>query len=335
VVDTDSFTYVSPGNDGSLEWRGYDFDTPIRTIEYHGDFVVTDGMQVLTSPCTPGVTMYGGNGNGSGSRGELIIIDQTNGSGTVVGTPVSGVGLTGIAFHPDGRLFASTIAGGGSTSTLIRINPDTGGLISTIGSITDNGTPISIGDLSFQPGTGVLYGIRSNSDNQGHGGFLYTIDITTGVATFIGDTGAGVGGGIGFAPDGTLYQLAYNSFLDFPSLNTISPVDASRINTVPVDRYYDGLGVRSDGILFATPGSSDAVYTINPVTGASTFVGFTGQGNLNSHSNGNTYGNSDSYSNGNTYRNCHSNGNAYRYCDVHPDSNSNVHPDTHVSLICC
>src|SRR5206468_1541590 len=68
--------------------------------------------------CTPGVTMYGGNGNGSPiNRGALIILDQTNGNGTIVGTPVMNVGVSGIAFHPDGRLFASTIAGGGSTST--------------------------------------------------------------------------------------------------------------------------------------------------------------------------------------------------------------------------
>src|SRR5204862_5034441 len=132
--------------------------------------------------------------------------------------------------------------------------------IATIGTITDNGVPITIGDLSFQPGTGVLYGIRSGADFVGFAGFLYTININTAVATFIGDTGACFGGGIGFAPNGTLYQLAYNSCFDCTSLNTISPVDAHRINTVPVDLQYDGLGVRpSDGVLFATPGNSDAI----------------------------------------------------------------------------
>ena len=118
-----------------------------------------------TAAATCTVTMYGGNGFGGAlNRGGLVTINQTNGQGTVVGTPVSNVGLSGIDFHPDGRLFASTIAGGNSTSTLIQVNPDTGALIATIGSITDNGTPISIGDLAFQPGTGVLYGIRSNAD---------------------------------------------------------------------------------------------------------------------------------------------------------------------------
>ncbi len=61
----------------------------------------------------------------------------------------------------------------------------------------------------------------------------------------------------------------------------ISPVDAHRISTTPTDNYYDGLGVRpTDGVLFATPGNTDAVFTINPANGLTTFVGSTGQGNV-------------------------------------------------------
>ena len=192
--------------------------------------------------------------------------------GTVVGTPVAGVGLPGLAFHPDGRLFASTVTSG-NPSTLIQINPDTGALIATIGVINDNGTPLSIGDLSFQPGTGVLYGITSNTLSAG--GLLYTINLSTAAATFIGDTQSGAGGGIAFAPNGTLYQTSFSDpSFTFPSLNVISPVDAHRISTTPIDNYYDGLGIRpTDGVLFATPGGSDAIFTINPVSGATTFIG--------------------------------------------------------------
>src|SRR5439155_12771375 len=129
------------------------------------------------------------------NRGALVTINQINGSGTLVGTPVAGVGLSGLAFHPDGRLFASTVVSG-NPSTLIQVNPDTGGLIATIGTITDNGTPLSIGDLSFQPGTGVLYGITSNTFSPG--GLLYTINLSTAAATFIGDALSGAGGSIAF-----------------------------------------------------------------------------------------------------------------------------------------
>src|SRR5206468_9346831 len=110
-----------------------------------------------TPSCTPSLTMYGSNGNGTLNRGALVTINQTNGTGTLVGTPVAGTGLSGLAFHPDGRLFASTVTSG-SPSSLIQVNPDTGALIATIGTINENGTPLSIGDLSFQPGTNVLYG---------------------------------------------------------------------------------------------------------------------------------------------------------------------------------
>src|SRR5207248_9008498 len=145
-----------------------------------------------------------------------------NGQGTLVGTPVAGTGLTGLAFHPDGRLFATTVTSG-SPSSLIQVNPDTGALIANIGVINDKGTPLSIGDLSFQPGTGVLYGITSNAFSSG--GLLYTINLTTAAATFIGDTGLGVGGGLGFAPDGTLYEIGGNV-----SLNVISPADGHVIS---------------------------------------------------------------------------------------------------------
>jgi hypothetical protein len=243
-----------------------------------GDIPLASPTPTPTPTC--GQTMYGGNGFGGINRGALTTINQINGNGTIVGTPVSGVGLSGIAFHPDGRLFASTVTQN-NPSTLIQINPDTGALIATIGSITDNGTPISIGDLAFQPGTSVLYGIRSGADGLGQGGVLYTINLITAAATLVGNTGACNGGGIAFAPNGTLYQTAYNNCVDFTSLNTISPVDAHRISTVPIDQYYDGLGVRpTDGVLFATPGNSDAVYIIDPVTGQSTFIGNTGTGNV-------------------------------------------------------
>jgi len=138
--------------------------------------------------------------------------------------------------------------------------------------------PISIGDLAFQPGTGTLFGVHSNTDGAGGGGQLYTINTSTGAATFVGNTGGGANGGIAFAPNGTFYQTGYNSNFDFTSLNVINPADAGRISTVAINTYYDGLGVRSDGTIFATPGNSDGIFTIDPFTGAATSIGNTGVG---------------------------------------------------------
>lgn len=53
--------------------------------------------------------------------------------------------------------------------------------------------------LSFQPGTGVLYGLRN-------GGNLYTINTVTGAATLVGESGAAERG-LAFAGNGTLYAF--------------------------------------------------------------------------------------------------------------------------------
>ncbi len=235
------------------------------------------------------LTMYGGVGRGSAvNPGALLIVNQNTGEGTLIGNPITPPGgLTGIAFDSTGALYGSTIFGSGTTSTLVQIDPDTGSLLSTIGNITVDGVPISIGDLAFQPDTDVLYGIRSNADDQlradgtQRGGELYTIDMATGAATLVGDTDGGAAGGLAFAPDGTLYQIAWseNTAQAFLSLNTVNPVNASRINTVAVGRFFDGLGIRpSDGALFATEGGDRrsvelGIYIINPTDGSSSFVG--------------------------------------------------------------
>ena len=221
--------------------------------------------------------MLGSNGSVGLNPGAIVKVDQTTGAGTVVGDPAPPGGLSGLVFG-GGTLFATTA---GSSSTLITVDPNTGALISTVGGVADGATHIAIGDLAWDPLTGVLYGVESNGDGRGHGGDLYTINTSTGAATFVGDTGAGANGGLAFAPDGTLYQAAYNNHGDFFSLNTLDKTNASRISTVALSNYFDGLGIRDDRTIFAAPGgSSDAVYTINPITGAATFIGSTGTGGL-------------------------------------------------------
>jgi len=220
------------------------------------------------------IVLYGGNGN-DGNAGALVTINQTTGAGTLVGTPVPGRALSGLAFRSNTDLFASTVAGFNGSSTLIRINPDTGALVSTVGSITVSGVPISIGDLTFQPGTGVLYGLRSNEDPAKLGGRLYTINTTTGVATLGGATNSTVGGGIAFAPNGTLYFTT--TVGGVPVLETLNPNTGAVLTQVADSLFFDSLGVRPDGTLWASDGG-DTIYNINPTTGQLTFIGFTGTG---------------------------------------------------------
>lgn len=242
---------------------------------------------------TGGPIMYGGNGgfnNGlSINDGSLVIVDQLTAAVTLVGHPAGVSRLTGIAFDSTGALFGSTSSPGGFpppppplVSTLIRIDPDTGALISTIGPITEGvgGPQISIADLAVQPGTNILFGVRSPNDGLGGEGRLYTIDKTTGVATLVGDTQSFFAS-IAFAPNGTLYEAAADlgpmGEIVNARLNRVSPVNGMVLSSVATADVFGALGIRpTDGVIFGGTGSGSQIYTINPATGAQTLVGSTG-----------------------------------------------------------
>ena len=93
------------------------------------------------------------------------------------------------------------------------------------------GTSLVINDLAIQPGTDVLFGTAINVGTNTNN--LYTIDKTTAVATFIGDTGV-IGATLAFGPDGTLYQTSAE-FGDWEFLraflNTLDPATAAVLTT--------------------------------------------------------------------------------------------------------
>jgi hypothetical protein len=141
--------------------------------------------------------MYGGLGghqNGDSSNdGSLAMIDPTTGAVTVIGHPSGVSRLSGLAFDLTGNLYGATqgsfpfppVTPPGA-SDLVQIDPSTGALISAIGLIMDGTTPINISDLSVQPGTGILYGVRGPNDGLNGQGLLYTINKLTGAATLVG-----------------------------------------------------------------------------------------------------------------------------------------------------
>jgi len=231
---------------------------------------VLAGLMTIVQPARSSPILYAGAGNfGTALDGSILTLDQSTGAGTLVGIP-STLGITGLAFDSLGNLYASTIKGG---VTLEKINPDNGLQISSIA------LSIGIGDLAFQPGTDVLFGTSQ-------AGLLYTINVSTGAETLIGDTGTSKSGGLAFAPDGTLYltgldpsPTATTTF----ALHTLNIATGAIVTSVPLsDIFYDCLAIRpSDGVLFANgagpgfSGAGDQIFNLNPITGAETLVGST------------------------------------------------------------
>ena len=253
-------------------------------IEISRFYVIT--LFILTIFLVPDLssaqdTLFGAIGNGSPiNPGAIIQINQISGAGTFIGDAVTPGGLSGIDFDSQGRLFGSTVGGQDTNSTLVQINPQTGALIDVIGDIRDgSGSPVKIGDLAFQPGTDVLYGIGAN--NNGPGGDLFTIDTTTAVATFIGSV-IGRACGLAFAPDGTLYCWEGDGELHIVNPNTGSIL--STILTNPSTDFIDAAAVRSDGTIFGALcgecSNPDTILTVDPDTGDVNFLGDAGQGGV-------------------------------------------------------
>jgi WD40 repeat protein len=234
-------------------------------LKLHNAACVFLGLVTIIQPAMSAPVLYAGAGNfGTAVDGSILILDQSTGAGTLLGTP-STLGITGLAFDSLGDLYATTVKNG---ITLEKIDPNTGLQLSSIALST------GIGDLSFQPLTDVLFGISQ-------GGVLYTINVSTGTETLVGDTTTGRTGGLAFAPDGTLYLAGLDRSPQNTTgfaLMTLNPATGAITHSVSISVFYDGLGIRpSDGVIFGdTAGNvGDFIETIDPTTGIETFLGST------------------------------------------------------------
>ena len=126
-------------------------------------------------------TLWGGAYDASITNGRLVTIDPTNGNIlTSITTSGSGNGLLpGLAFNSADVLYGSRGGSFGHTEDVDLVDTTTGVLTPLPLAIADPSHPIS--DLSFGS-DGVLYG--SSAFGQ-----LYSIDQTTGLLTFLFDTG--------------------------------------------------------------------------------------------------------------------------------------------------
>jgi len=184
--------------------------------------------QVLAS----GPTIYGSAYPMSMGASTLYNIDPNTGAATEIGS-IGFNGVSSLDFSESGTLYGvGTTAGG--VQELITINTTTGA--GTAVGPTGVDASDHFQDIAFRHADNTLYGYED--------GAIYTFNITTGVATYLGDTGDGFpsGNGLAFSPFDTLYKA------DYQDLWTIDQTTGA--GTVAQTMTYPEAGDEVNGMKF-------------------------------------------------------------------------------------
>lgn len=240
---------------------------------------VTTAVQAQSGTCT----LFGS--EAADESRQFFRIDPQTGEGTLIGDP--GQGVTGLAFQPStGVLYGATAVIDINSPTVSSIDP---GHLITIDPVTGDGTDvgsfgliggsdgnITLADLAFDPATGVLYGWRA-----GNAGDLYTVNLETGAATKVGESGLTdlSGGGLEFGPGGRLFAALEGTQ---GRLLIISKATGMVIDEIQLTGYegdaaiaaltWDGFGflygvTRKDGELIRINPETGEIETIGPAAG--------------------------------------------------------------------
>jgi hypothetical protein len=209
---------------------------------------------------------------GTLNGGSLYTVDPATGAATLIGPLLDSSGnqyaLTGLAFQPGtGVLYGSTsFDSNNSTNSghLVLVNPTTA-LVTDIGSFglspysNTNSLPTTCADIKFDPTSGILYCLHSGGFSSSSDRWLYTVSLTTGVATKVGTGSAPYSGGEGLAANsaGTLYATPDGN-TPSPNLYTVDKTTGNQTVVGPLGpqavttRYHevDALDFNSAGVLF-------------------------------------------------------------------------------------
>jgi hypothetical protein len=203
---------------------------------------------------------------GVGFLGEVVRINEMDGSVTIV-NDTAVPRLNSLARDSQGHLYAT---GGLLSNQILRIDPVTGMVLSS--------TTLSssrFGGLAFSP-TGELFTTHIiDVPGPGQNAQLATINPQSGAVTFLGQPlNLGGIGGLTFGPTGVLY--AWNTGLNNDGFGLITlAIDGSGYSDVnPLvgtsSAEIQSLEFAPDGTLY---GARDRLFTIDPLTGASSSVG--------------------------------------------------------------
>ena len=138
--------------------------------------------------------------NGPGGAATFYNVNPNTGAATAIG-PIGFNQVGAISFDTSGTLYGVGNRASDGVQVLLKINPATG-VGTQVGATT---LFANVQDIAFRNSDDALYGYS--------GGNIYTFNITTGVATLLGDTGDGFpsGNGLAFSPFDTLYKADNNS----------------------------------------------------------------------------------------------------------------------------
>lgn len=160
------------------------------------------------------------------------------------------------------QLLGTTIADSGP-STLVKLDPNTGALINTIGNIG-----YRVNGLEYNAASGILYGTTANHDPAFPNG-LITINIITGDGTPVGASGMLVNLVTSNSAGNLFAWTELND--DLVTINSTTGA-ATVVGESGISTARHGLDFNQSDVLYLVNGDS-YIYTVNPATGQATYTG--------------------------------------------------------------
>jgi hypothetical protein len=180
---------------------------------------------------------------------NLVSINLTTGTATIIGPPaVKPFDSDGaLAFNAGGTLYLVSNEGSMACCSLspytyvLRTVDKITGTTSSPEVVTLGGTDLVVNSMDFNS-TGTLFASAVDSDGFSS---LYTIDITTGIGTFVGSLPDAVTNALAFTPVAPAFLIRYfsnlnigDSFIDIT--NSGASATANLMNQIPAQNNIDG-----------------------------------------------------------------------------------------------
>ena len=197
-----------------------------------------------------------------GSATTLYTANQSTGALTAVGGTTRNVG--DLASNAT-TLFGVTL----TTNNLVTIDPTTGGILSSIAVTGTRSGQIT--SLAFNTLTNTLYGNTTTGFGATSGDALYSINVATGLASFIGSIGFDNVYALAADTTGALFGIsdASNEFIRINSGTGLGTL----ISDIGSTGWFDMAARPEDNVMFLSDAYTASLYTINTTTGAKTLTG--------------------------------------------------------------